>query len=177
MIQTLNIKARCLMLDGNVRMGFWAEAIMTATYLHQRTPTTSLNGISPHETLYGWKLTVCHMRRSGCWVYVLIPKMNQEMKFSPKATPCMMLGHVHDSATIRRLWNFEKWRAIEASNVQFLEDENAHRSIGGQQVDIVMPGDYTDTDIMEIEEESDDEYHQIANVLDIGTLIAICISC
>jgi hypothetical protein len=39
-----------------------------------------------------------------------------------------------------------------------------------------MLGDYIDMDIMETEEESDNKYHQIANVLDIGTLIAICIS-
>jgi len=43
MIRTLNTKARSMMKDGNVPIRFWPEAIRTACYLHQRSPTSSLS--------------------------------------------------------------------------------------------------------------------------------------
>lgn len=54
MIQTLNAKARCMMLDAYLPMKFWAEAVRTACYIHCRTPTSSLpDNKSPYEMLYG----------------------------------------------------------------------------------------------------------------------------
>jgi hypothetical protein len=35
MLQTLNTKARALMIEANLPSNFWAEAINTAIYLHQ----------------------------------------------------------------------------------------------------------------------------------------------
>jgi len=44
MIRTLNTKVRSMMWEANVATKFWSEAIRTACYLHQRSPTTSLSG-------------------------------------------------------------------------------------------------------------------------------------
>jgi hypothetical protein len=38
MIRTINTKARYMLLDSNLPMRFWAEAICIACYLHQCTP-------------------------------------------------------------------------------------------------------------------------------------------
>jgi len=41
MIQTLNVKARSMMLDANVLIIFWPEAIRTICYLHRMSPILS----------------------------------------------------------------------------------------------------------------------------------------
>jgi hypothetical protein len=69
----------------------------------------------------------------------------------------MMVGYVHDSTTIWRLWDFEKKRAIEASNVTFLEEEDAYRPAGQKVPEIVMPGDLADLRITEVQDDSDEE--------------------
>jgi len=52
MIRTLNAKARSMMLDANVPIIFWPEAIRTACYLHRRSPTSGLmDNRSPYEAL------------------------------------------------------------------------------------------------------------------------------
>jgi hypothetical protein len=75
MLRMMNTKAQCMLLDSNLPMQFWAEAIRTACYLHQCTPNLSLpNLISPFEALTGTKPKLHHLRRSGCTVYKWIPK-------------------------------------------------------------------------------------------------------
>lgn len=132
MIQTLNMKARCLLLDANLPMRFWAEAIKTACYIHRRTPTSSLpDGKSPYEMLYGVQPHVYHLRRFGCTVYRHIPK-EQRLKFDSRSRPCMMLGYVHKTTKIWRIWDFSgRGRAVECSNVIFKEEENAYDATMG----------------------------------------------
>jgi len=101
MIRTLNTKARSMLLDAGLPIGFWAEAIKTAAYLHRRTPSASLPGsISPHEALLGSRPALSHLRRFGCKVYRHLPKEQRTSKFSDRARPCMMLGYVHHTTRI-----------------------------------------------------------------------------
>jgi hypothetical protein len=70
MIRMINTKAQCMLLDSNLPMRFWAEAIRTACYLHQCTPNSSLPDlISPFEALTGTKPKLHHLRRFGYTVY------------------------------------------------------------------------------------------------------------
>ena len=127
MIQTINSKARCMLLDAELGVRFWAEAVKTAVYLHRRTPTSSLPGNqSPFEMLYGSQPPLHHLRRFGCTVYRHIPKEQREGKFADRARPCMMLGYVHQTTKIWRVWDFSgRGRAVDSSNVVFVEHENA----------------------------------------------------
>lgn len=128
MIQTLNMRARCMLLDSGLPIRFWAEAIKTACYLHRRTPSSSLPGnLTPYETLYGSPPKIHHLRRFGCAVYKHIPKELRDSKFGNRSKPCMMLGYVHRTTKIWRLWDFSgRGRAIESSNAIFKEEENAY---------------------------------------------------
>jgi hypothetical protein len=128
MIRTLNTKARCMMLDAKLPMKFWAESIRTATYLHQRTPTAACSHKSPYEVLFGEKPRLDHLRRFGCTTYKYIPKEQRDhKKFGKRSRPCMMLGYVHDTTKIWRIWDFERGihgGAIECSNVIFDEEND-----------------------------------------------------
>jgi transposase InsO family protein len=131
MIRTLNTKARSMMWDANVPIKFWPEAIRTACYLHRRSPTSSLSGNrSPYEALYGTTPQIGHLRRFGCRVYKHIPPAQRsEKKFGNRSSVCMMLGYVHNTTKVWRLWDFKSGktgRAVECSSVVFQEEENAH---------------------------------------------------
>ena len=155
MIQTLNNKARCLLLDAELPPKFWGEAIKTSVYIHRRTPTSSLEGYcSPFEALYGTQPPVHHLRRFGCKVYRHLPKAQRIGKFTERAKECMMLGYVHKTTKIYRIWDFNgRGRAIESSNVYFIESQNAwtNRSDDSEALDTLFPNeegaDQTDEEV------------------------------
>jgi hypothetical protein len=147
MIQTLNSKARAMMLDAYLPPPFWAEMIETACYLHRRTPSRSLNGRSPYEVLHeaifmrdndsqlpdnqSFKPPLDHLRRVGCVAWKVIPEeQRQDKKFGSRSRRCMMLGYVHHSTNIWRLWDFETntgkegGRAFAWSDVRWEEEVN-----------------------------------------------------
>jgi hypothetical protein len=110
-----------MMLDSQLPPSLWAEAINTANYLHARSPTSANKGVTPYEKLYGSKPTVSHLRRFGCVAYRTLPVVQRQGKFTSRAETVYMLGYVHDNTSIWRLWNTERKRVIQASNIRFDE--------------------------------------------------------
>jgi hypothetical protein len=53
---------------------YWAEEIHTTIYLRNRSPTASLDGITPYEAWFGFKLRVKHLSFFGLVCYALDPK-------------------------------------------------------------------------------------------------------
>ena len=121
MIRTITTKARSLLLDSRLEDIFWAEAVNTATYLHSRSPSSSLNHHTPYEILTGRKPELQHLRRFGSTVHKLIPQEQRNGKFSSQSRKCLMLGYVHDTTKVWRLWDTVESRVIQASNVRFDE--------------------------------------------------------
>ena len=65
-------------------------------------------------------------------------------KFAKQARECMMLGYVHKTTKIYRIWDFNgRGRAIESSNVYFIESQNAwmNRSDDSEALDTLFPND------------------------------------
>src|SRR5579859_4444828 len=57
----------CTMLDSSgAPLELWAEAVLAATYIHNRLPCQPLNGKTPHEAWTGQKPTVGHIHKWGC---------------------------------------------------------------------------------------------------------------
>jgi hypothetical protein len=129
MIRTLNTKARSMLQDANLPARYWGEAIQTACYLHKRTPTATLPGfISPFEHLYGTAPKIHHLKRFGCAVYKHIPKdQRSDKNLGDRSRLCMMLGYVHQTTKIWRIWDFMTSRAVECSNALFNEEINANQ--------------------------------------------------
>ena len=128
MIQTLNTRARSMMIDANIPIAFWAEMINTAVYLQHRSPTTTLEGRTPYEALHNATPALHHLRRIGCVAYHRIPdeKFPNKtiLKFGPRSIRCMLIGYT-ESTKIWKLWDIEKQRAIRSTDVRFIEQENA----------------------------------------------------
>jgi len=132
MIRTVVMKARAMILDSCFRDEFWAKAVNTAVYLHARSPSHSVDGLTPYEKLFDEKPELGHHRRFGCVAYKLIPEAQRKEKFAERAKKCGFLGYVHETTKISRLWDLLGKRVIQASDVCFMESE----IIGEREIDI-----------------------------------------
>lgn len=98
---------------------FWAEALSTAVYLRNRSPTTSVPDMTPYEALQGEKPDVSHLKQFGCICYAHIPK-DERKKLDSKATKCIFLGY-GDRVKGYRLYDETRGKVIHSRDVRFDE--------------------------------------------------------
>ena len=134
MIRTITTKARALLLDARLPAEFWAEAIQTAVYLHAGSLSQSNKGKTPLEMIYHKKPELHHLWRFGCLAYKLVPVPQRgEKKFGRHSQEYIMLGYVHQTTKIWRLWNPSTKQVIQASDVRF-EKERLESLVAGTDV-------------------------------------------
>ena len=90
--RTLVETTRSMLLDAKLTHKFWAEALSTATYLRNKSPTSALKKTTPHEAWYGQKPRVDHLRVFGSSAYTHIPK-DERGKLDSKTKKCILLGY------------------------------------------------------------------------------------
>ena len=166
MIRTLNAKARSMMLDANVPIIFWPEAIRMACYLHRRSPTSSLADTrTPYEALCGTAPKIGHLRRFGCRVYKHIPPVQRmEKKFRNRSCMCIMLGYVHNTTKIWRIWDFKSGitgQAVECSSVVFDEEENAHTKEQTEAIEFSDTTNEAQIEEAQTDKAPQDEIHEV----------------
>ncbi|XP_061376416.1 uncharacterized protein LOC133318434 [Gastrolobium bilobum] len=71
---------------------FWAEAVATACYLKNRSPTSALKEKILYEALFGKRTDVSHIRVFGSEAYVHVPK-ERRSKFDSKYEKCIFIGY------------------------------------------------------------------------------------
>ena len=59
MKRTIVETARSMLAEAKLPGRFWAEAVATAVYLRNRSPTTAVKGMTPFEALTGEKPLGC----------------------------------------------------------------------------------------------------------------------
>ncbi|MCO5564845.1 hypothetical protein L7F22_018513 [Adiantum nelumboides] len=62
--------ARALMSKNNVPHCYWVEALSTAVYIMNRTPTATVHNVTSEEKLFGKKPDLGHLKVFGCISYV-----------------------------------------------------------------------------------------------------------
>jgi hypothetical protein len=112
-------KARSMLSDGRLGQEFWAEAVGTACYLVNRSPSSALDDKTPHELWFGKKPSLQHLRVFGCDAYVHIPKENRS-KMDKKAEKCIFIGY-KDGVKGYKLWNPETKKTVYIRDVVFKE--------------------------------------------------------
>ena len=65
--RTLVEKAKSMIFHAKMPLNFWAEAVNTAVYLHNRSPTSSLKNKTPFECWFGKKPNVSNL---SFWMYL-----------------------------------------------------------------------------------------------------------
>ncbi|BBH01567.1 multidrug resistance-associated protein 9 [Prunus dulcis] len=71
--RTVMEMARAMMHEKKIPLKFWAEAVNTAVYLQNRSPTSALDNSTPFEKFSGRKPGVKHLRIFGSLCYIHIP--------------------------------------------------------------------------------------------------------
>jgi hypothetical protein len=99
---------------------YWVEAIHTTIYLRNRSPTASLDGITPYEAWFGFKPRVKHLRVFGSVCYALVPK-EKRTKLDSRSLKCTMIGYSDEKKGYRLLSN---GRFIVSRDVIFDENES-----------------------------------------------------
>lgn len=72
MNRTLLESARAMIAYACLPNGYWAEAVLTAAYLRNRTTSTFQEDKMPYEMWYERKPDVSHLRVFGCITYAHI---------------------------------------------------------------------------------------------------------
>jgi transposase InsO family protein len=117
--RTLLNTVRALLHDAQLDGSFWGEALLTAVYLHNRSPTRALGGKTPYEVWHGRKPRVGHMRAFGSLAYAHVPKVGRS-KLDARARKCVFVGYEHD-AKAYRLWDIDANAIIVSRDVDFWE--------------------------------------------------------
>ena len=91
--RTLIEKARCMIISQEMNLNLWGAAINTANYLRNISPSSVLNGKSPHEVLFKKLPKLNHLRIFCCQAYPL-DLGNKKDKFEPVAKRnCNLVGY------------------------------------------------------------------------------------
>lgn len=100
--RTLVERARCMLFYAKLEPRYWAEAIATAAYITNRSPSRSLEGKTPYEMWYGRKPNLSHIRIFGTEAMVHIPKQKRQ-KWDKKSTKLILVGYCENSKGYRLL--------------------------------------------------------------------------
>ena len=92
MNRTLVESVRSILADTNISHMVWAEALSTAVYLRNRSPTKAVYGKTPFEALTGEKPDVAHLRTFGCMAFVHVAK-DERQNLDSKAIKCIFFGY------------------------------------------------------------------------------------
>ena len=117
--RTLVEMVRCMLADSQLPKRFWAEALSTACYIRNRSPTKAVQGKTPYEALYGEKPAVGHLRVFGCTAYCHIPT-DERQKLDDKSRKCIFLGYSLNRKGYR-LYDQSKCKVIHSRDVSFNE--------------------------------------------------------
>ena len=93
--RTLMESVRSMLVGAHLPQRFWADALATAVYLRNRSPTKSVDGLTPYEAWSGHKPSVDHLKVFGCTAYAHISK-EERRKLDLKAKKCILLGYGTD---------------------------------------------------------------------------------
>ncbi|KAL6333048.1 hypothetical protein AAG906_022717 [Vitis piasezkii] len=89
MNQTLVQRARCMRIDAGLSKNFWAEAVNTAAYLVNRSPSTAIDFKTPQEVWSGKPSNYSGLKIFGCPAYAHV----SDGKLEPRAMKCIFLGY------------------------------------------------------------------------------------
>ncbi len=118
--RTLQNAARSMLGMAKMPYGFWGEAMLTATYLKNRTITKALRAdLTPYEVFYGIKPCVSHLRVFGSTAYAQQERSN---KLANTAIKTRMLGYSPDQKAYR-LWDPVGHKIIHSRSVRFQESQ------------------------------------------------------
>jgi hypothetical protein len=99
--QTIVGIARTLLKQRGMPAVFWGEAVVTAVYILNCSPTKALNDRTPYEAWHERKPTVSHLRVFGCLAFG--KELGHIGKLDDRSTPGVFIGYAEGSKAYRIL--------------------------------------------------------------------------
>lgn len=121
--RTLMDRVRSMLIDSGLDHRFWAEAVMTGTYLWNMIPKGK-DGLSANEKWDGEKINLKKLKIFGqkAMAHIVSQKRN---KLDERATECIFVGYAPNGY---RLYDTNTRKVIISRDVTFI-DENGTREI------------------------------------------------
>lgn len=146
--RTLVEMARSMLVQSGMGEFLWAEAIATAVYIRNRSPTKIIAEKTPYEVWTSRQPHVSHLRIFGAKAVAL--DKTQRKKFRPKGKQYIMVGYSITSKAYR-LYDPQSRQVVEKRDVWFDEEDLLH---GQCQYVSVQPNESSTSKVVaEIEEE------------------------
>ncbi|KAK9078793.1 hypothetical protein SSX86_002851 [Deinandra increscens subsp. villosa] len=160
MNRTLLNKVRCMLHSSGLPKSFWAEAVVTATYLVNRSPSTAIEMKTPMEMWTGAKQDYSTLRVFGTVAYAHV----KEGKLDPRAQKCIFLGYP-EGVKGYKLWRLEGNgpRVILSRDVIFQEKVYYKDTIGKKDIEIEDKGQQDETGQVEVEMSGNKSYDTSSN--------------
>jgi transposase InsO family protein len=121
--RTLMERVRALLLGSGLQQELWAEAVVTANYLRNRSPTSG-GTKTPWEHFTGKRPDVANLRVFGSRAFVLTPK-HMRSKLDAVSEPGVIVGYAADSKGYRIMLDRSS-RVVESRDVVFKESSRPH---------------------------------------------------
>ncbi|GJY75999.1 retrovirus-related pol polyprotein from transposon TNT 1-94 [Tanacetum coccineum] len=119
--RTLTEAARTMLADSKLPIAFWAEAVSTACYVHNRVLVVKPHNKTPCELFRGLKPVLNFMRPFGCHVTILNTLENLG-KFDGKSDEGFFVKYSLSSKAFR-VYNTRTRRVEENLHIGFLENK------------------------------------------------------
>ena len=155
--RTIEDAARSMLIQANLPLSFWAEAVQCAVYIRNRNPTAARKNKTPYECWHKKKPDLSNMRVFGCIAYAHIPD-DSRTKLDPKAEKCIFAGYP-DGTKGYRLYNLTSRRFIRSRSVIFHEHKFHDFNINKESKKWI----YTFPDVNVEEEDQQQENEQPQN--------------
>nr|GEW52879.1 Gag-Pol polyprotein [Tanacetum cinerariifolium] len=121
MNRTLLERARAMLGTTSLGKSFWAEAVNTACYVINSSPSTAVELKTPMEMWTGKPIKYLNLHIFCIPVYVMY-NSQETTKLDLKSRKCLFLGYT-DGVKGYRLWDPTAHKVVISRDVAFMEDE------------------------------------------------------
>ena len=129
--------ARSMLYHAHLPLRFWAEAVATAVYIRNRSPTSCIKGATPFERWTRKLPNVENLRVFGCTAYAKIPDEKRK-KLDAKSLKCVFVGYPEGKKGYK-LYNPATRKMITSRDVIFAESEFEYRGVTENEPDELLP--------------------------------------
>ncbi|GKU93614.1 hypothetical protein SLEP1_g7191 [Rubroshorea leprosula] len=129
--RTIMDMTRSLLKAKGMPNSFWGEAVSCSVYLLNRSPTRSVQNITPVEAWSGFKPSVKHLKVFGSVAYAHIPAETRT-KLDDRAEKIVFIGYKRGGY---KLFNLDTKKVIVSRDVTFAEEEAWKWDVDTHKVD------------------------------------------
>jgi hypothetical protein len=116
---TLMDKARSILNGARLAQELWEEAVDTAKYLVNMSPSSVLVEMTPHEVWSGKNPSVSHLKVFGCDAFVHVPN-EKRIKLEKKAVKCIFILY-KEGMKGYKLWDPPSRKTVYSQDAVFIE--------------------------------------------------------